>query len=203
MRRFVVIGRRAEASADFSLVDFAGTSGRLDVLTRCMRAALLVSHGLRKDTVVYLVLLGGSHAPRTVRVESNHAAFIRPDERSLAVLLQKSLAAAPGSTTFATVRPGIAIAQAGLDAVLQETAHSTRYVLDRAGEDIRAASTFEGDVTFFLGDHLGLEPDTRAVLEHAGARPVSLGPVDVHAEDALSIVWNELDRRGCSTYATV
>ena len=32
MRRFVVIGRTASASPDFSLVDLAGTSGRLDVL---------------------------------------------------------------------------------------------------------------------------------------------------------------------------
>ena len=58
-RRFVVIGQSATASPDFSLVDIAGTSGRLDVLLRCLRAALLVSHGLRRDTVVYLVLLGG------------------------------------------------------------------------------------------------------------------------------------------------
>src|SRR5260370_886010 len=64
VRRFVVIGQQASASNDFSLDDLPGSSGRLDVLLRCVRAALLVSHGLRRDVVVYLVLLGGRHAPR-------------------------------------------------------------------------------------------------------------------------------------------
>ena len=41
-RRFVVIGQQASASPDFSLLDLPGTSGRLDVLLRCLRAALLV-----------------------------------------------------------------------------------------------------------------------------------------------------------------
>ena len=67
MRCFVVIGQKATASADFSLSDIPGTSCRLDVLLRCIRAALLLSHELRRDTVVYLVLQGGPRAPRTVR----------------------------------------------------------------------------------------------------------------------------------------
>ena len=82
MRRFVVIGQTATASGDFSLEDLPSTSGRLDVLLRCVRAALLVSHGLRRDTVVYLVLLGGPLAPRTVRVDGAIATYVRPDERS-------------------------------------------------------------------------------------------------------------------------
>src|SRR5215207_1855813 len=105
MRRFVVIGQRATASPEFSLLDIPGTSGRLDVLLRCVRAALLVSHGLRRDVVVYLVLQGGPRAPRTVRIDGATARFVRPDERSLATLVQKSLAAAPDGTGFATVRP--------------------------------------------------------------------------------------------------
>ena len=65
----MVIGTRATASPDFLLIDLPGTSGRLDVLLRCVRAALLVSHGLRRDTVVYLVLLGGPAAPRSLRID--------------------------------------------------------------------------------------------------------------------------------------
>ena len=38
------------------------TSGRLDILLRCLRASLLVSHGLREDTIIYLVLMGGPQA---------------------------------------------------------------------------------------------------------------------------------------------
>ena len=80
-RRFVVIGQKAIASPDFSLLDIAGTSGRIDILLRCLRSALLVSHGLRRDTVVYLVLCGGALAPRVLRVDGRHIRFVRPDER--------------------------------------------------------------------------------------------------------------------------
>src|SRR5450631_4946787 len=92
-RRIVVIGQLARGSADFLLDDLAGTSGRLDVLVRCIRAALLVSHGLRRDTTVYLVLFGVPGAPKTLRFEGASARFIRPEERSLAILVQKMLAA--------------------------------------------------------------------------------------------------------------
>ncbi|MEO5728597.1 MAG: tRNA (pseudouridine(54)-N(1))-methyltransferase TrmY, partial [Byssovorax sp.] len=44
MRRFIVIGQRATASPDFSLINLPASSGRLDVLLRCLRAALLFSH---------------------------------------------------------------------------------------------------------------------------------------------------------------
>src|SRR5580700_751427 len=92
-RRIVVIGQQARGSADFLLNDLAGTSGRLDVLVRCVRAAMLVSHGLRRDTVVYLVLLGEPSAPKTLRFDGAAARFIRPEERALASLAQKMLGA--------------------------------------------------------------------------------------------------------------
>lgn len=194
MRRFVIIGRRATASPAFSLVDLAGTSGRLDVLLRCVRAALLTSHGLRRDTVVYLVLLGGPDAPRTLRIDGARARFLRPDERSLATLVQKSLAAAPGDPAFVEVRPGVAVAQGGLEVVLAEVGASSAYVLDEGGEDVRAAP-LAGDAVFFVGDQLGFEPQTRARLDALGARPIAIGPVSVHADDVVAIVGNELDRR--------
>src|SRR3954471_13787044 len=111
MRRFVVIGQRASASPDFSLLDLPSSSGRLDVLLRCLRAALLVSHGLRRDTTVYLVLCGGPLAPRALRFDGAEVRFLRPDERALAVLVQKCLAAEAtptGGAGFVRVKPGIA-----------------------------------------------------------------------------------------------
>src|SRR5690349_10799605 len=149
MRRLVVIGQRATASADFSLDDLPGTSGRLDVLLRCLRAALLVSHGLRRDAVVYLVLLGGPRAPRALRVEGAAARFVRPDERSLATLVKKSLATAPEGAGFVTVRPGVAIAEGGLEAVLDDLGPMTPYLLEEHAPDIRDCALGSGDAVFF------------------------------------------------------
>jgi tRNA (pseudouridine54-N1)-methyltransferase len=194
VRRFVVIGQRASASPAFSLADLPATSGRLDVLLRCLRAALLVSHGLRRDTVAYLVLLGGPDAPRTVRVDGATAKFVRPDERSLAVLVQKALAQPLDRDGFTQLRHGIAVAAGGLEAVLADRGEGALHVLEEGAPDVRAVVLGPNPV-FFLGDHQGFDDATRATLARLGAVPVSLGPVSVHAEDAIVLVANELDRR--------
>lgn len=194
MRRFVVIGQRATAGPEFSLTNLPASSGRLDVLLRCLRAALLVSHGVRRDTVVYLVLLGGPGPPKTLRVDGATVKFLRPDERSLAVLVQKALAARGESEGFVTVRPGIAVAEGGLEAVLTEVGTATLYVLEEGAADLREAALDGGEAVFFVGDHLGFDEVTRARLDALGARAIGVGPVSVHAEDAVVLVVNELDR---------
>jgi len=198
VRRFVVIGRLATASADFSLTNLPASSGRLDVLLRCLRAALLVSHGLRRDTIVYLVLLGGPDAPRTVRVDGPTARFVRPDERSLALMVRTALGKPLEGPGFTTIRNGIAVAAGGLDAVLADLGSGARYLLDEEAPDLRGLALDAPDPVFFLGDHLGFDEATRDTLRRIGATPVGVGPVSVHADDAIVLVANELDRREAS-----
>ena len=203
-RRFVVIGRKATASPDFSLVDIAGTSGRLDVLLRCLRSALCVSHGLRRDTVVYLVLLGGELAPRVLRVDGGLVRFVRPDERMLAVLVQKALARSPLDSepgVFVEVRAGLAVARGGIDAVLGDVGATTgtvnALVLEEHARDVRDVPLAGNgdDVLVFVGDHLGFDEATRARLDSLGATAVGVGPLSLHADDAITVLCNELDRR--------
>lgn len=199
-RRFVIIGQKAVASPDFSLLDIAGTSGRIDILLRCLRSALLVSHGLRRDTVVYLVLCGGELAPRVLRVDGRHIRFVRPDERQLAILVQKALARTAHERTpnaFVEVRAGLAVASGGLDAVLADLgpAPVTSYVLEEDALDLREAALAAHDVVVFVGDHNGFDEVTRARLTELGARPIGVGPISLHADDAITIVCNEMDRR--------
>jgi tRNA (pseudouridine54-N1)-methyltransferase len=198
MRRFVIIGQKAAASDDFRLDDIPGTSGRLDVLLRCLRAALLYSNGLRRDVVVYLVLLGGPRAPRVLRADGAATKFIRPDERSLATLAKKALAtrADAGSSEFVEVRQGISVTSGGLERVIEDLGTATPYLLDEGAPDIRGVDEIgRNDAAFFVGDHLGFDDATRTQLSAIGARPVGLGPVSVHADDAVAIVSNEIDRR--------
>jgi tRNA (pseudouridine54-N1)-methyltransferase len=198
MRRFVIVGQRASASPQFSLEDLPSSSGRLDVLLRCLRAALLVSHGLRRDTAVYLVLEGGDSAPRTLRFDGATARFVRPDERSLAVLVKKTLAAfnavQPG---FVEVREGVAAMAGGIAELLAEfeLAPGSAFVLEEAAPDLRTLADYGESPLFFVGDHLGFDAATRAALSTFGATPVGVGPLSLHAEDAISVMVNELDRR--------
>jgi len=202
MRRFVIVGQRATATPTFLLDDLAGTSGRLDVLLRCLRAALMVSHGLQRDAVAYLVLLDNTRAdvgPRALRFSGAEAKFLRPEERSLATLVKKVLAVEVTSDRFVDVRPGIAMAAAGIDAVLADLAGARPFVLEEGAPYVRDAA-LDGDgnggVAIFVGDHLGFDDATRAAIAKIGATPIGLGPVSVHAEDAIAVVSNELDRRG-------
>lgn len=194
MRHFVVIGQTATASPDFLLDDVPGTSGRADVLLRCLRSALLVSHGLRRDTIVYLVLLGGPRAPRTLRVDGAAIRFVRPDERCLAALVKNALARVTDGVGFAPIRDGLAVANGGLDAVLADIGGVPAYVLEEGAADVRDA-TLATDAVFFVGDHLGFDAATRARLSELGATPIGVGPVSVHADDAICILLNEIDRR--------
>lgn len=194
MRRFLVIGQRAGASPDFSLSDIPSTSGRLDVLIRCLRAALLISHGVRRDTIVYLCLLGLADRPRSLRFDGPAARYMRPDERSLATVIKKCLARSGGGE-FTEVRPGIAIADGGVERVLADLGEVPLYVLEEGAPDLRAQSTAAADSCFVLGDHLGIPAAIRDVLRERGAQPVSVGPVSLHAEDVITLVANELDRR--------
>lgn len=184
--RLVVLGGRA--TGRFRINDLPGTSGRLDALLRCLRAALLVSHGVRRHVAVYLVLGGDG---MVLRVQGGGVKFLRPDERSLAVLAQKALAAPREAPGFTEVRPGVAVADGGLAEVLADLGELPRFVLDERGEDVRGVTLPRGGAAYFLGDHLGMSESVQNAL---GAKGICVGPVSVHAEDAVAVLCNELDR---------
>jgi tRNA (pseudouridine54-N1)-methyltransferase len=195
VRRFVLIGQTALGSSDFSLEDLPSSSGRLDVLLRALRAGLLVSHGLRRDVLVYLVLRGGGSVPRLLRVDGRSAKFLRPDERSLATLVRKTLAAAPSPCKkFVELRPGLEVRDGDLTDVLGETQGAPCFVLDEGGADLRAHAPRSDDAWFFIGDHLGFDVVSSALLERHGCQRVSVGPVSLHSDDVVTLVHNELDR---------
>ncbi len=198
MRRFILIGQKASTSPEFSLDDIPGTTGRLDVLLRCMRSALLVSHGLRRDTLVYLALYG-SHAdgvgPRSIRIDGRVASYLRPDERTMAGRIRAMLATKAEGDGFAAERQGMAVADGGLDVVLKDLGACTRYVLEEDGADIRREALELESPVFFVGDHLGFDPAIRERLSHLPVQPLSVGPLSLHADDAVALVQNELDRR--------
>jgi tRNA (pseudouridine54-N1)-methyltransferase len=198
MRRFIVVGQTATASDDFLLDDLASSGGRIDVLLRCLRAAALVSHGIRHDVVAYLVLGGGPRAPRALRLRGVDAKFVRPDERSLAGVVRKALARSidAGVDGFVELKHGMAVASRGLDDVIADIGAATPYILEEGAPDLRDEARLGiGDAAFFLGDHLGFDAKTRARLAGIDARPVGVGPVSLHTEDVIAIVSNEIDRR--------
>jgi tRNA pseudouridine-54 N-methylase len=79
--------------------------------------------------------------------------------------------------------------------VLADLGEVTPYLLEEGAADVRGAPLDTHDPAFFVGDHLGFDESTRVRLAVIGAAPMSIGPVSVHADDAIAIVNNEVDRR--------
>ncbi|MCK9592643.1 MAG: tRNA (pseudouridine(54)-N(1))-methyltransferase TrmY [Methanoregula sp.] len=189
MTSFAIIGHLARTDGAFSLNDLPGSGGRMDVLCRCVNASLFLSHDMRRDTDCYLILCGEPTGPKTVRFSGTAVRSLSPDERSAGALIKKALDIPVGSE-FRDAAPGISVRKGGLFRLLSEQVFG---VLDEKGSDIRSAETLPS--AFILSDHLNLTSEEELLL-HQCPR-YSVGPACLHADHAITVVHNELDRRMC------
>lgn len=194
MRTFIVVGHKATTSPDFSLEDIPGTSGRLDILCRSITSAYVLSHGIRKDVRVYLILLGGE-VHRTICLRGETLRHLNPDERTTAALLKKALAL-NATSEWSMSTSGIYVRTGGLAGVLEDLTGTKMLYLREDGVDIRSVgySGISGDAVFILGDHMGVTPEEERLIEQAGAKIVSVGPASLHADHCIVLINNELDR---------
>jgi tRNA (pseudouridine54-N1)-methyltransferase len=192
MRTFIIVGHKATTTPNFSLEDIPGTSGRLDILCRSVTAAFVLSHGIRKDVCVYLVLLGGE-VPKTIQLRGETLRHLNPDERTTAALLKKALAV-PATQEWAMSTSGIFVRTGGLAEVLANLKDARLIYLREDGADIRGldaqgkASSLSGDAAFILGDHTGMTPEEEGLIEQAGGKVISLGQTSLHADHCIVLI---------------
>ncbi len=187
MRTFAVVGHLAPTGDGFTLDDLPGSAGRMDILCRCVNAALSVSHGIRKDAEIHLILLGPPSPPKDVLLQGSGVRSMSPDERSTAALVRKALAL-PVGESFRESSPGILVRRAGLPGLV---ARGGYVVLSEDGRDMRTIPDLSG--AFLLSDHLDFTADEEEVL--SGLPRISVGPRVLHADHAITVLQNELDRR--------
>jgi len=187
MRTFAVVGHLAPTGDGFSLDDLPGSAGRMDVLCRCVNAALALSHGIRHDAEVRLLLLGPPAPPKEVLLRGDTVRSLSPDERSTAALIRKALAL-PVGEAFRESTPGILVRRGGLGGLLAGGGFA---VLSEEGRDLRG----EADLPrgFILSDHLDFTGEEEALL--AALPRISVGPRVLQADQAITVLQNELDRR--------
>ncbi len=192
MRGFLIIGNNA-VTRPFSLNDLPG-AGRIDILCRCVSQSLFISHGIRRDVEVYLLLLGAPDPPKVVKISGREVRRMAPDERNIAGHIRKALSAKAAGDWF-EVNSGVFIARKSLEELLDELSSGYAVVyLREDGEDIRKVAGELKNPLFVLGDHVGLkEDDERLVLEYA-EKVVSVSPLSLMAEQCIVIVHYELDR---------
>lgn len=194
MRRYIVIGHRATTSGSFKLDDLCGGAGRLDILLRCINSAFFLSHTIRKDVEVFLVLRGQPSPPKTLRFVGSELKYLNPDERSTGALVRNALM--QKITEEEKSSPGIYISNRSHKELFSNLSKDTEVVyLKEDGADIRTVD-FSRDVTFVLGDDQDLTPEEEETLMEYQPKKVRLGPISYHADHCITVVNNEMDRRG-------
>lgn len=120
-RRFVLFAHRVPPDGPILLNDLAGASGRIDVVARSVTSALLLSHGMRRDTVV-TILVGppGATERKVLRLDGRRLQMLNPDERSTAGLLGKALGKGDAGRVWSESTPGLEVRYAPLLAAIEE-----------------------------------------------------------------------------------
>ncbi len=200
MRRFIIVGHKAITTGDFKLDDLAGGAGRMDVLLRCINSAFFLSHDLRRDVEVFLVLQGPPDPPQTIRLVGNELKYLNPDERSTAALIRNALMQKVEAEERSS--PGIYISNRSYRDVLSNLPKGEQMVyLKESGTGIRGFA-FHDSVNFVLGDDQDLTKEEEGLLLEYGPELISIGTRSYHADHCITIVNNELDLRGASATAS-
>ncbi|WP_323190884.1 tRNA (pseudouridine(54)-N(1))-methyltransferase TrmY [Halostella sp. PRR32] len=198
MRQFVILGHDAPTTPDFPLDDITGGAGRLDVLCRCVNSAFFLSHDIREDVRVHLVLADEF----TVTFEGSDLRRLNPDERSTAALIRNALDEREEAIGHMPVEssPGVSLTRRGFEPVLEDVAaESTVVQLHEDGEPVVDVSPPENPA-FVLSDHHDFEADEADLLADAADHRVRLGPERLHADHAITVAQNYLDTGGYESY---
>jgi tRNA (pseudouridine54-N1)-methyltransferase len=198
MRQFLVVGHDAPTTPNFSLDDLAGGAGRLDVLCRCITSAFFLSHAIREDVRVHLVL-GDTF---TIRFDGQELRRLNPDERSTAALIRGALTEREDAIGHmpAESSPGVSVRRMGFEETLSDLALDTTVVeLHEEGTPVAAVDPPD-EPLFVLSDHRNFTDREAALLSDAADERVRLGPEVLHADHAITVAHNYLDTEGYTTY---
>ncbi|MFB6104817.1 MAG: tRNA (pseudouridine(54)-N(1))-methyltransferase TrmY [Halobacteriaceae archaeon] len=195
MREFVVLAHAAPTDPGFSLDDLAG-AGRMDLLCRAVSAAVFTSHGIRSAVRVHLVVQDAV----TITVDSDSLRNARPDERSIAGLLNAGLAAAADAIGHqpADAAPGVTVRTRGLELTLAAI-EAPVYALHEDGTPVDEVEV-PADVAFVLSDHVEFSEDEQATVAAVADETVCLSPKVVHTDHAVTLSHHWLDTDGYTRF---
>lgn len=191
-RTFLLVANRADPSGQAPLEDLAGAGGRFDLVARFVSSVLLTSYGIREDAQA--VVWFDDEDPVALRVRGDEAVGIRPDERSTAARLNDALSKPP-MPVWQEVADGVETRAVGLSELLAELPGP----LAALAEDGRPVGEHEIEArSFVLGDQDDLREEQRRIVDRRVAERLSIGPVALQADQAVTVVHNLLDRREAS-----
>ncbi|MFB6179087.1 MAG: tRNA (pseudouridine(54)-N(1))-methyltransferase TrmY [Halorientalis sp.] len=198
MRQFIVLGHDVPTTPDFPLDALPSEAGRLDVLCRCVNSAFFLSHDLREDVRVSLVL--GDEF--TITFEGSNLHRLNPDERSTAALVRKALEHRGDAIGHmaAESSPGVSISRLDFEATLSNAVQDGTVVQLHPDGDPIVDWEPPANPAFVLSDHHEFTAEERALLADEAEARISLSPRALHADHAITVAHNYLDTDGFATY---
>ena len=197
MRQFVVVGHGAPTTPEFQLSDLPG-AGRLDLLCRCVGAGVFLSHDIREDARVHLVLAD----EYTVSFNGATLRHLHPDERNVASRIRGALEDRDGAIGHqpADVSPGVDLYRMGFEATIDRLAREGTVIqLHEDGEPLLEADP-PSDPVFVLSDHADFTGAEADLLEDRADRRLRVGPKRLHADHTITVAHNWLDTGGYTSY---
>jgi len=190
MRTFILYSRKARTDNRFKIEKLI-EAGRMDLVCRCITAALWLSHKARDDTRFFIILNGPPKPPVTICFEGPKLLKVYVDEKTNARWIKKLLSIKFGKD-WKEVN-GAKISRKSFQEVVKELEGSV-YVLHEKGTPIQDFKLEENPI-FILGDQVGLpEKEERFALRYG--EKISLGKKVYLASSCISIINWVCDKRG-------
>ena len=199
MRIFILFARKARTDPNFNIEDLPGSGGRMDLVARCITAALWLSHAIRPDAKIYVVLNGPPKPPVTILFDGSAIRKVSTDERTTALWIKKALSE-DFEKEWHEFRPGILIARKSFQEIIRELKDYPIYVLHEKGKPISDVEIKENPV-FIVGDYLGIPyKDEKFAMRYAKDK-ISLGKQVYLASSCISVINWFLDQRAPRNHA--
>ncbi len=199
MREFIYFSSSAPTSGKL-IQDDLMKAGRLDIAIHTVIATFFLSHSIRDNVKLHLVFAGPPDPQKHLEIQpvlegTTGEDKIYLNKKDISSIIKKMLYKYKEGQKN-EVFPGYWVEKNSYISVLKDLLKEGKqiFILDEDGEDIRKVK-IEDNPVFVLGDHDGL-PELKKELKRISYTPISVGPNTYFASQTVTIVNNELDRRG-------
>jgi tRNA (pseudouridine54-N1)-methyltransferase len=201
MREFIYFSKNAKTSGNFDLNNLM-KAGRMDIACQIMIMSFFVSHHTRENVKLHLVFNGGPDAPKHLEI-SPGINFMGDEEKRIDISkkdvgsLIKKMLYKYKKDQKTEVAPGYFIEKKNFIQVVEDMIEEGKeiFIMDKRGEDLREVKKLDNAV-FIIGDQDGIPKPEMKKLKQMDVKKISVGPQMYFASQTVTILHNELDRRG-------
>jgi tRNA (pseudouridine54-N1)-methyltransferase len=192
MRTFILYTNKGRTDHKFSLEDLPSSGGRMDLVARFITSCMFISHKMRQDTRVFVILNGAPKPPVTIEINPS-VRKIGVDERSVALWIRKLLEELEDRDSFHMYNGLKATRESFRDIIKRLKKEGTIYVLNEGGVSIKKTK-FEKNPIFIIGDHVGV-PEKEEKFALRLGKKLSLGKTPYLASTCVSLLHWTIDQK--------